>query len=160
MKFYFINDAYIKYLKQYDNKVLDNYHQTRPYIGILLEINSLKYLAPLSSYKEKQDKLKTSSPTIYKLYQKNMPENKLGMISLNNMIPVLENELHLLDINSCDKKYRTLLNLQLEFIKSHQDSILKKAQKLYELIVIKNHERYTSICCNFSLLESISKTYY
>lgn len=63
MKFYNIKDDYIRYLRQYDFKVADNKNESRPYVGIVLEINDTKYYAPLffsqiqTSKNEKQHRL-------------------------------------------------------------------------------------------------------
>ncbi|WP_052721946.1 type III toxin-antitoxin system ToxN/AbiQ family toxin [Pseudomonas synxantha] len=64
MKLYTVTDAYIAYLKGIDSKVLNNYGGIRPYVGIIIEIGGHKYLAPLTSYKAKQEKLNNNLPTI------------------------------------------------------------------------------------------------
>ena len=43
MKFYNIKDEYINYLKKYDAKVVDNKKGKRPYVGVVLEIDGIKY---------------------------------------------------------------------------------------------------------------------
>lgn len=47
LKFYNIDDKYIEYLYQFDNKVPFNKNSKRPYIGIILEINNTTYFAPI-----------------------------------------------------------------------------------------------------------------
>ena len=53
IRLFTVDDSYIDYLRQYDTKVLkhsgEDYVTSRKYIGVLLEINDCKYLAPLSS---------------------------------------------------------------------------------------------------------------
>ena len=49
MKFYHIKDDFIAHLQKFDTKVAENKKQTRPYVGVVLEINSVKYYAPFSS---------------------------------------------------------------------------------------------------------------
>ncbi len=51
LKFYNIDDEYIKYLYQFDKKVPYNKNNKRPYIGIVLEIKGTKYFAPMFSPK-------------------------------------------------------------------------------------------------------------
>ncbi len=51
MRFYIIDENYINFLKQSEPNVPNNYNQKRPYIGVVLQINEIKYLAPLTSYK-------------------------------------------------------------------------------------------------------------
>ena len=47
LKFYNIDDKYIAYLYNFDNKVPFNKNSKRPYIEIVLEINGIKYFAPM-----------------------------------------------------------------------------------------------------------------
>ena len=57
LKLYEVDNNYIDYLKKFDNKVLHHsnpsYNHTRKYLGILFNINEFKYIAPLSSPKQK-----------------------------------------------------------------------------------------------------------
>ena len=56
LKFYNIDDEYIKYLYQFDKKVPYNKNSKRPYIGIVLEIRGTKYFAPMFSPKQQHSK--------------------------------------------------------------------------------------------------------
>lgn len=47
MRFYNIKDEYINYLKKYDAKIADNKKGKRPYVGVVLEIDGIKYYTPL-----------------------------------------------------------------------------------------------------------------
>ena len=51
LKFYNIDDKYIDYLYQFDDKVPYNKNQKRPYIGVIIEIDNIKYFAPYSRLK-------------------------------------------------------------------------------------------------------------
>lgn len=84
MKFYHIKDDFISFLRQYDSKVSENKNQTRPYVGVVLEINSIKYYAPFSSPKPKHKKMKNG-----KDFRK-INNGIYGAINFNNMIPVLD----------------------------------------------------------------------
>lgn len=48
MRIYRIKDEYIDFLRKYDEKVSKNKEETRPFVGIVFEINNFKYFAPLS----------------------------------------------------------------------------------------------------------------
>lgn len=159
MKFYTISNRYINYLKTIDSKVPNNYSGSRPYIGILLEINGHKYLAPLTSYKEKQDKIPANKLTVFKLHEKGNESNKLGMINLNNMIPIIEKEISVIDFNEQDYKYAILLTFQINFIDSHQSSIIEKANKLYEIVTVAKKEHFCKLSCDFTLLEKHYKDF-
>ncbi|NES17538.1 MAG: type III toxin-antitoxin system ToxN/AbiQ family toxin [Symploca sp. SIO3E6] len=153
MKFYTVSDAYINFLKKIDNKVPNNYQGKRAFIGVVLEINNHKYFAPLTSYKPKQDKIKTSAPTVMKLHERGNPSNKLGMIQLNNMIPVIESEIQLLDLENQPEPYRSMLYKQYEFIKTKAIEIEHKAKRLHDLVVNKQQDFYCKISCEFKSLE-------
>ncbi len=49
MKFYHITDAYIDFLRTYDAKVSKNKQESRPYIGVVVQIGDIKYYAPFTS---------------------------------------------------------------------------------------------------------------
>ena len=55
-----VDSDYCDYLRQFDNKVAYNKHEKelRPFIGILFEIETCKYFAPLSSPKTKHKRMK------------------------------------------------------------------------------------------------------
>lgn len=46
MKFYNIADEYINFLRTFDSKVSENKQESRPYIGVVIEIEKMKYYAP------------------------------------------------------------------------------------------------------------------
>ncbi|MCV5467175.1 type III toxin-antitoxin system ToxN/AbiQ family toxin, partial [Escherichia coli] len=81
-----------------------------------------------------QDKIPNSSPLIFKMYELGNEENKLGMVQINNMVPVLSSEVELLDLSILDAKYQNLLNMQQQFLRKHQEELQKKASKLYKLV--------------------------
>ena len=115
MKFYNIADAYIAYLKTYDSTIPDNKNERRPYVGIVLEINTVKYFAPLSSPKTKHANMKNS-----KDFRK-INNGLYGAINFNNMIPVIDEALVIIDIaNVQDANYQRLLQNQYTSIRSDQ----------------------------------------
>ncbi|QKL55192.1 hypothetical protein HI814_00045 [Ralstonia solanacearum] len=52
------------------------------------------------------------------------------------------------------EKYKRMLNLQLAFIKANQEKIKEKAEKFYELVVVRKHAFFSSISCDFMALEA------
>lgn len=153
LKFYNIDDQYIEYLYQFDNKVPFNKNSKRPYIGIILEINDITYFAPMFSPKQQHSKYKANATHI------KIGEN-LGMIKLNNMIPVNADNLKYININDIkDKKYRNLLIQQNNFIQLHTEKIRTMAEKLYKFVTVDKKEFFIQICCDFKLLEDKCKCY-
>ena len=154
MKFYHIKEDFITYLRQFDTKVAENKNQTRPYVGIVLEVNSVKYYAPFSSPKPKHKKMKNG-----KDFRK-INNGLYGAINFNNMIPVSDSALIEIDIaNIADVKYRRLLQNQYNSIKADEKGILKTAENLRKLIFdaetnLSAHDKViTQRCCDLVLLE-------
>ena len=154
MKFYHIKEDFITYLRQFDTKIAENKNQTRPYVGIVLEVNSVKYYAPFSSPKPKHKKMKNG-----KDFRK-INNGLYGAINFNNMIPVLDSALIEIDIaNIADVKYRRLLQNQYNSIKADEKGILKTAENLRKLIFdaetnLSAHDKVIKQrCCDFVLLE-------
>ena len=155
MKLYYIKDEYINFLKTIDDKVPDNKKETRPYVGIVLDICGFKYYAPLSSPKIKHINMKNTTD-FHKINS-----GKYGAINLNNMIPVIETELILIDINNIsDIKYRRLLQNQYKYIKSDSKNITNKANKLHKIIFTEDPYltpydlAVKSRCCDLQKLEN------
>jgi protein AbiQ len=153
----------LDHLRTVESKVYysqgDGYVNAKPYLGVVLEVSGHKFLAPLTSYKSKQDNIKTSNFTVFKLHERGNPENKLGMISLNNMIPVLDTEITLLDLNAQSRKYKSLLHNQYEFIKQNSTEIKEKAEKLHHQVTAVRTEFYIRLSCDFTAMVDASKTY-
>ncbi len=104
MRFYYIKDSYIDFLRKYDSKVSINKQESRPYVGVVLEVDGIKYYAPFTSPKAKHLNMKN------RIDFRKIEGGKYGAINFNNMIPVVETALIYIDIASItDGKYRRLL---------------------------------------------------
>lgn len=106
----------------------------RSFIGVLFEINNIEYFALLSSPKPKHINMHSSMDFI------KIDDGKLGVINLNNMIPVKEGLYNIIDLNNFppDKQsqlYYYLLNKQYKWINSHGIQITKKSKRLYDLYI-------------------------
>ncbi|POZ53183.1 Endoribonuclease ToxN [Methylovulum psychrotolerans] len=156
MRFYTVSDEYMAFLQQFDGKVPNNgginYKNKKVYVGIVLEIDTHKFLAPLTSYKTSQDRIKSSCCSAFKLHERTNPDNKLGLISLNYMVPVPDSELVELDIDAQNASYKRMLYLQYEFIKSNRTEIIRRAGKLYEHVVINRSSFFVKISCDIPKL--------
>jgi protein AbiQ len=159
LKFFTVEESYIQYLKGFDTNVPDNYSSTKPFIGILFNINGLDYIAPLTSAKPKHAKIKNSSPTAFKVFDGSTAGDLLALVQLNNMIPVRKENISKLDVKSADLKYQFLLLKEINYIRANRDKLLKKASKLYELVANKKLPNFVKISCNFKLLEEASSNY-
>ena len=163
LKFYTVSTAYLDHLQAVEPKVYyskgDGYINAKPYIGIVLDVAGHKFIAPLTSYKPKQDGIKSSSLSVFKLHERGNPSNKLGMISLNNMIPILDSQISLLDLPAQQSSYKKLLYKQFEFIKSNSDEIKDRAAKLHHQVTVARTIFYVNISCNFNAMIDASKTF-
>ena len=123
-KLYTIDEDYIKYLKMYDSKVSNNYDNNvnnKPYVGIVYkDVDNRQFFAPLSSPKEKHKRMSDFMIDCIKL-----DGGELGVINLNNMIPVEDKFLTDIIIPSRlerqvlieqERLYLTLLDKQLQEI--------------------------------------------
>jgi protein AbiQ len=158
LKFFTVDERYIQYLKGFDAKVPNNYSSAKPFIGILFNINGLDHVAPLTSAKPKHANIKNSSPATFKIFDGTAGE-LLALVQLNNMIPVKMTSISKLDVKSKDVKYQFLLLKQINYLRTHRHELLKKAAKLYELVVTKKQPNFVSISCNFKVLEEASSNY-
>ncbi|MBM4805924.1 type III toxin-antitoxin system ToxN/AbiQ family toxin [Vibrio parahaemolyticus] len=140
MKFYTVSEAYADYLKgiceKIPNVVDAKYQNPKAFIGIVLEVEGHKYLAPLTSPKDWHANLKPSSPKYFKLHENGNPDNGLGLINLKFMFPIIEDEVSLIDLDELsDTPYKRMLYKQLQFIRSNSERITKKSQLLRKLVL-------------------------
>jgi len=156
-----VSQFYCEYLRKFDDKVYfnSNTKSTRPYIGVLFDIDGIKFFAPLSSPKPKHRIMRSMMDFI------KIDDGRLGVINLNNMIPVLENHYQKLDLDKtpetkAELEYFTLLKKQLQWLNSHIIQIRKKSLKLYNMYKSnKLPENIKLRCCDFNLLLSKCEEY-
>ncbi len=160
MNLYNVKNNYIQYLRKFDSKISENKFESRPYVGIVLDVNGIKYYAPLSSPKLKYIKMKNKEDF------RKINQGEYGAINFNNMIPIVEEALIPIDFKSIkDRKYRRLLQNQYKSIRSDKEFIQNTALKLHNLLLTPDNElnKHKLIvkqrCCNLALLESIYKNY-
>lgn len=121
-----------------------------------MQINDIKYYAPFTSPKQKHLKMKNG-----KDFRK-IQGGQYGAINFNNMIPVPESALILIDIkNEPDLKYRRLLQNQYKSVIADLEMITNTASKLRKLVLTDDEQlseydrRIKSRCCDLKLLERI-----
>lgn len=127
---YQINPRYTHEMWKCNNRLYDATKATRPFLGVVFEINNNKYYAPLSTAKlkhhdmqEKIDFIKIEDDKTNQLY---------GVLNLNNMIPVDDSLVKKIDFNTNPHKY--ILQKQLNIIISRKDDILGKAKSIYNKV--------------------------
>ena len=160
--FYTVDSSYCDYLRQFDTRVpytMDN-KATRPFIGIVFNVDNIQYYAPLTSPKQKHLKMKNQVDFL------KIDSGLYGAINFNNMIPIHTSSLSLVDMKIStsdtneDVMYKKLLSNQLSWCNKNRDQILKKAKNLYQKYV--NGLLDTNVksrCCSFPLIEIKLKEY-
>lgn len=152
LTFVLVDSDYCDYLRQSDSCVPYTMDQKakRPFVGILLQMHEMSYYAPLSSPKPKHSKMKNQIDLL------KINGGKYGVINFNNMIPVHNNSVVpvrlTIDVTDSpsDIQYKALLSNQLTWCNANKDSIVKVAQKLYNIISNgKGWDELTKRCCNF-----------
>ena len=132
LKLVVIDKDYCDYLRKYDNKVPYNFNkkQNRPFVGVLFNIGKIKYFAPLSSPKPKHLKMHNNIDFL------KIDKGNLGAINFNNMIPVLNNNITLLNLESkylSKEEYKLLLKKQIRWLNRHNYQVFNKSKHLYNM---------------------------
>lgn len=164
LNLYYISDKYIKYLKDFDNRIYDNkgneeFH-IRKYLGIVLKIGVFNYYVPFSSPKSTDyiDKEKTivrkSIIPIIRITQNSNSNRLYGTLRISNMIPVPISEIKQYKIeDETDKNYKNLILAEIKFIKKNEKMIIKNAHVLYKQRENKLKIPYVENSLNFKFLE-------
>ena len=155
LKLYYIDNDYIDYLRQFDNKVYYNKSGTRPYVGVVYMCNGYYYFAPLSSPKPKHLKMDPKALDIFKINH-----GKQGIVNVNNMIPTPQACLKEAIANTIDPNYKNLLITQTRYLNTDKIKLLDKVyqfQSLYKRKLLP--KSVLDRCCDFALLEDKCKEY-
>ena len=161
LNLYRISDQYIKYLRQFDDKIYDNKEEIRTherkYLGVVLTVNGFNYYIPMSSPKKTDyiniDKkvIRKDTKTIIRLHEGG---RLYGTLRISNMIPVPITELEPYIISSeNDLKYKELILGELRYINNNSNKIIKYAKIVYDQKVKNIDIGYIKNTVNFRLLE-------
>ena len=161
---YTLNIKYVRDLSKVDDKVMSispqEHKENRPFVGIIVILNTKKYCIPLTSPKQKHKKMKND---IDFLKMKDKNDKLIGALNFNNMIPITESVITPLNLkpnkndNPKEKAYKELLNNQLDWCNQNVERITQRANKLY-FFVTETPEKSRSLtrrCCNFKKLEQV-----
>ncbi|MFC6202886.1 type III toxin-antitoxin system ToxN/AbiQ family toxin [Lactiplantibacillus nangangensis] len=156
MKLVYIDDTYIKYLRQFDTRVLWN-KERRPYVGILLSVNNFTYFAPLESAKQGK---RTNRRLALQIWNRiNIDKDPISFLLINDMIPVSKTNWRQIDLETEKKrdlnKYLMLMN-ELNYLRPREVQIIKQAHSVYNNTTVKKVPFFKKMCLNFKLLETKS----
>lgn len=161
LNLYSISDKYIKYLRQFDDKIYDNKEDVRTherkYLGVVLTVNEFNYYIPMSSPKKSDylniDKkiIRNDTKTIIRIHESG---RLYGTLRISNMIPVPITELEPYIIsNENDLKYKEVVLGELRYINNNSDKIVKYAKTVYNQKIKNIDIGYIKNTVNFRLLE-------
>lgn len=161
MDFYRINEAYNRFLQEYEKKKrgvtkVPNIRYTdrnKFAFGAVLQVNGMKYYVSVSSFDKKQE------ANILIRVPGDKKEVK-GSLRFNYMVPVPDECIEKLVIKDVkDEKYRLLLNKEYKFCIKNAERIQKKANKIYKMVKANNKQILTDNSCAFYILEEGCQEY-
>ena len=161
LNLYSVSDSYIKYLRQFDEKIYDNKEEIRTherkYLGVVLTVNEFNYYIPMSSpkksdYKDFKNKIiREDAKTIIRMKEGG---RLYGTLRISNMIPVSITELEPYSIsNETDIKYKDLVMGELRYINNNKNKIVKYAKIVYNQRIKNIDIPYIKNTVDFRLLE-------
>ncbi len=169
LNFYTVDMKYVRNLKNVEkratgrtNTILSvssqKHKQGRPFLGIIVLVNEQKYCIPLSSIEEKP-KFANMSENITFRKIKDEKNNTIGILNINNMIPVREKYISYFNINELSedtpdaKKYKEKCQAELNWCRSNKKQIYQLANNLYNCICSNDKFKKRDICPNYIVLE-------
>ena len=165
IRFYRVSEWYTDELKKISpfGVTDNNKDHINTYVGILFEIDNIKYIAPLTHTSEKN---KWHQQPIIITDKTGKVTNKLGTILFHNMIPVCDNlhdevyeEVDVDDYRKSDPKRYDLYLEQLQWMNETENkkTIISKANQTYDIHLDSDHPDHSFLNnilhCKFKELE-------
>lgn len=149
IKIYAIEKQYIEYLHKFDNRV--SLKENRRFSGIILRVNSIHYLIPLTSRPLRNNGKKRNSRTTVEIY--NEHRELIAALLINNMIPVSESSYSLIDVKN--EPYKDYLNNEIIYLRNEKvkREITRKVENVFRMVIDEKDEFMTKFCCDFETLE-------
>ena len=162
LKLYTMDMKYVRDLHNADDRVQSvspQIHKSnRPFVGVVVVCDKHKYCIPLDHPKDKHYSMK-NDVDFTRIFD---GEKLIGVLNFNNMIPVEDSLIRLLDVRpgikdtDAEKAYKNLCAKELDWVQKNQDAIIKKANKLYRMIVSDIANRgLKKRCLDFKKLEAV-----
>ena len=166
LNLYRVDIKLIRNLAHADDRVMSVSPQidksTRPFIGVIVVCKDKQYCIPLSSPKEKHKTMK-NDVDFMKVFD---GDRLIAVLNFNEMIPVRADVIQPLNMRpdkSDDERtrhYKKMTSKQLAFCQKNQDAIVKKANRLYDLVTTEKASfNLRKRCCDFLKLESVLARY-
>lgn len=169
LQFYRVDMKYVRNLKNVErqqtgrtNTILSVSSQThkqgRPFVGIIRMINGVKYCIPLSSIEEK---------TKYNIISENITCRKIkdengitiGILNINNMIPVRDEYISVFEIDDLPNDtmeqaaYKAKCRKELKWCNDNINEISRLSSELHRIVCSNESFKKRNICPNYLALE-------
>lgn len=175
---YNVNLDYLKYLNSIDPEVQFTHEKDytkKPFLGIVVIIDSYTQLIPLTSSKPKHIKWKNVGTAHYLIYEqvektelrkndvfKSTSDTKalkiLAALDIKKMIPVYDGLYSRINFDKLtDQRYADLLEKEYRFCQKHQNGIISKVTQVYT--EQKETGKVYPMYCNFAKLEAACAQY-
>ena len=161
--FYTVKMKYIRNLMNIDHQnimSISSQHKKnkRAYVGIIVMVNNHKYCIPLSSVEEKPKYREMSNNITFRKIT-NAAEKVIGVLNINNMIPVREEYLIPFDMeiypsdNEKQRNYKAHCMEELKWCREHEAEITMLAKELHRMVCNELPFKKRKICPDYRLLE-------
>lgn len=162
LQLYTMDMKYVRDLHNADDRVQSvspQIHKSnRPFVGVVVVCGKHKYCIPLDHPKTKHYTMKNDID-----FSRIIVDEKLiGVLNFNNMIPVEDRFIHKLNVKlgkndtTSERAYKILCSKELDWVQKNQDAIIKKANKLYNMICTdKANYNMKKRCLDFKKLEGV-----
>lgn len=161
LNFYTVDPDYVHFLQKAEQEArgfsrvphIDyGKHRKQKFLcGVVLQINSMKYYVPVTSYKEKK-------PDNFLIQAANGVV--VSSLRFNYMFPVPDGLVSVRIIaDEPDRAYRALLSQELRCCIKNQETILYLAQRTYKRVLLGKNPGLVANSCDFKLLEKALLTY-
>lgn len=171
---YYVDMKYIRSISKVQNHVYSvspqSGKESRPFLGVITIIENKKYCIPLTSPKEKF--FKKSQIDFIKIFDtskkdKNGTFKIIGILNINNMIPVDNDVIHKIDLGITpfdspkQSHYKHLMQKQISWCRDNSDVICNRASKVYRLVTQEPeyNRKLVSRSFDFKKLETVLQKY-
>ena len=142
--------------------------ENRPFLGIIAILDNKPYCIPLTSPKDKFKK--KSQIDIIKIFDESKKNENgapklIGVLNINNMIPVNKDVISKIDLSVTDKddakraNYKHLMQKQIRWCRNNSEVICNRANKVYKLVTQEPEKNKNLVkrCSDFKKLEAVLK---
>lgn len=163
LDFYMVKMKYVRNLMNIDHQNImtissQQGKNKRVFVGIIIMLNGQYYCIPLSSVEEKAKYHKMSENITFRKIT-NASGELIGVLNINNMIPVKEEYLIPFDIkiypsdSERQRNYKLHCQEELNWCRAHEDEIVMLARELHSMVCNEIPFKKRKICPDYRLLE-------